>query len=48
MCSHTIEHVDNPAAFDIELRRVGANVKYIITPLWDLAAAFNFCSGPCL
>mgnify|MGYP001553944126 CR=1 FL=1 len=42
MCSHTIEHVDNPAAFDRELRRVGAHVKYIIPPLWDIAAAFNF------
>ncbi|THB73605.1 MAG: methyltransferase domain-containing protein [Desulfobulbaceae bacterium] len=42
ICSHTIEHVDDPVSFDRELQRVGATVTYIVPPLWDLAAALNF------
>jgi hypothetical protein len=41
LCSHTAEHVDDPARFDLELRRVGREVTYILPPLWDLAAALN-------
>ncbi|MBS0003236.1 MAG: methyltransferase domain-containing protein [Thioalkalivibrio sp.] len=41
LCSHTIEHVDDPDAFWAELSRVGKHVTVILPPLWDLAAAFN-------
>ena len=42
LCSHTIEHVDDPVRFFEELRRVGHEVTLIIPPLWDLSAALNF------
>ncbi len=42
LCSHTVEHIEDPARFDKELRRVSRHVLYIVPPLWDLAAAFNF------
>ena len=42
LCSHTLEHVDSPERFDRELRRVGQDVHYILPPLWDIGAAFNF------
>jgi len=42
LCSHTIEHVDNPELFLSELNRVGKRVTILIPPLWDLSAAFNF------
>ena len=41
LCSHTIEHVDNPEAFFTELARVGKTVTIVIPPLYDLAAVFN-------
>lgn len=41
LCSHTIEHVDDPRRFYAELQRVGKNVTFVIPPLYDLAAAFN-------
>lgn len=41
LCSHTIEHVDDPDAFWTELNRVGRHVTIILPPLWDLAAALN-------
>lgn len=41
LCSHTIEHVEDPEWFDRELRRVGKHVTYVLPPLWDLSAAFN-------
>ncbi len=41
MSSHTVEHLDEPAAFDRELRRVGKNVVYIVPPLWDVGAMLN-------
>lgn len=41
LCSHTIEHVDDPERFFRELQRVGRHVTLIIPPLWDLSAAFN-------
>lgn len=41
LCSHTIEHVEDPEQFDRELRRVGKQVTYVLPPLWDLSAAFN-------
>lgn len=42
LCSHTLEHIDDPRAFDKELRRVGRNVVYIVPPIWDLGAQLNF------
>jgi SAM-dependent methyltransferase len=41
LCSHTAEHVDYPARFDRELRRVANEVVYVLPPIWDLAAALN-------
>ncbi len=41
LCSHTVEHVDQPEELDSELSRVGRRVVYIVPPLWDIAAAFN-------
>ena len=41
LSSHTVEHLDEPAAFDRELRRVGKHVVYIVPPLWDVAAVLN-------
>ncbi len=42
LCSHTIEHVEDPERFFDELTRVGGDVTLIVPPLWDLAAVFNF------
>jgi len=42
LCSHTVEHVEDPEAFDRELRRVGNMVCYLVPPIWDLSAACNF------
>lgn len=41
LCSHTIEHVEDPERFFEELQRVGGEVTLVIPPLWDLSAAFN-------
>lgn len=41
LCSHTIEHVDNPEKFLQELYRVGEKVTVVLPPLWDFSAAFN-------
>jgi hypothetical protein len=41
LCSHTLEHVDEPQAMFAELRRVGQQVTILVPPLWDLAAALN-------
>lgn len=41
LCSHTIEHVEDPDLFLRELQRVGNHVKIVIPPLWDFTAAFN-------
>ncbi len=42
LCSHTLEHVDDPAAMLREMRRVGRHVTIVLPPLWDIAAALNF------
>lgn len=41
LCSHTIEHVDDPQAFFKELQRVGQKVTLVIPPLYDITAALN-------
>ena len=41
LCSHTLEHVDEPQAMFDELRRVGRHVTVLVPPLWDLAGALN-------
>lgn len=42
LCSHTIEHVDDPAALFAELQRVSKSVTLLVPPIWDVAAALNF------
>jgi len=41
LCSHTIEHLEDPRRFYRELQRVGREVMLVVPPLWDLSAAFN-------
>jgi SAM-dependent methyltransferase len=41
LCSHTIEHVDDPRQFYNELQRVGKQVTLVVPPLYDLAAVCN-------
>ncbi len=41
LCSHSIEHVDDPETFFDELRRVSEQVTLEVPPLWDVAAVFN-------
>lgn len=41
LCSHTLEHVEDPDAFYQELQRVGCDVVVVLPPLWDLAAVLN-------
>ncbi len=41
LCSHTMEHVEDPDAFFRELGRVGNRVTLVLPPLWDLAGALN-------
>lgn len=41
LCSHTLEHVEDPQAFWKELNRIGENVTLILPPLWDVAAVLN-------
>ncbi len=41
LCSHTIEHVEDPKAFYEELDRVSENVTMVVPPLWDLSAVLN-------
>lgn len=40
--SHTIEHLENPDLFYKELKRVSENITFLIPPLWDLFALFDF------
>ena len=41
LCSHTMEHVENPDAFFRELQRVGKRVTMVLPPLWDPAGVLN-------
>ncbi len=38
VCSHTMEHVDNPEMFYLELKRVSKSVTLLVPPVWDIAA----------
>ncbi|MDA2936460.1 class I SAM-dependent methyltransferase [Patescibacteria group bacterium AH-259-L05] len=42
LCSHTMEHANNPKAFFKELQRVGKDITIVIPPLWDIGAALYF------
>lgn len=42
LCSHTMEHVENPKLFFSELSRIGKEVTIVIPPFYDLAAMLNF------
>ena len=41
LCSHTIEHIENPERFHRELSRVAEEVTLIIAPLWDVGSVIN-------
>ncbi|MDZ7796223.1 MAG: methyltransferase domain-containing protein [Candidatus Marinimicrobia bacterium] len=41
LCSHTMEHVDDPRRFYAELQRVGKHITVVVPPLYDLAAVFD-------
>lgn len=41
LCSHTIEHVDDPERFYTELQRVGRRVTLVVPPLYDVAAVLS-------
>lgn len=41
LCSHTIEHVEDPERFFAELQRVGEEVTLVVPPLWDISAVLN-------
>jgi SAM-dependent methyltransferase len=41
LCSHTMEHVENPDAFFRELERIGKRITLVLPPLWDPAGALN-------
>jgi len=41
LCSHTMEHVDDPELFYKELERVSKNITIVIPPLWDIFAVLN-------
>jgi hypothetical protein len=41
LCSHTIEHVEDPGTFFAEMQRVSKHVTLVVPPLWDLSAALN-------
>ncbi len=42
ICSHTMEHVENPDKFFKELARVSKNVILLVPPLWDFGCFLNF------
>lgn len=41
LCSHTVEHVEDPERFLKEMERVSRDVTLVIPPLWDLSAVVN-------
>ncbi|MDH7512894.1 MAG: methyltransferase domain-containing protein [Clostridiales bacterium] len=41
LCSHTLEHVEDPVGFYKELTRVGKQITIVLPPLWDFAGVLN-------
>jgi len=41
ICSHTLEHVDDPMKFFKELQRISEHVVILVPPLWDYGCMFN-------
>jgi SAM-dependent methyltransferase len=41
LCSHTLEHVEDPQRFFAELKRVGESVTVVVPPLYDIFAVFD-------
>lgn len=41
VCSHTMEHVEEPEKFFRELKRVSKNVTVLVPPLWDYGCMLN-------
>ncbi|MDD5172368.1 MAG: methyltransferase domain-containing protein [Candidatus ainarchaeum sp.] len=41
ICSHALEHVEDPVRFFKELQRVSENVVILVPPLWDYGCMFN-------
>lgn len=41
LCSHTIEHVEDPTQFFNEMQRISKQVTLVVPPLWDLSAVLN-------
>lgn len=42
ICSHTMEHVENPYNFLKELKRISKNVVLLVPPIWDMGCFLNF------
>src|SRR6056297_2061140 len=42
LCSHTMEHVEEPHKFFKELQRVSKKVTVVVPPLYDITAVLNF------
>lgn len=41
ICSHAMEHVEDPVKFFRELKRVSENVTVLVPPLWDFGCMIN-------
>lgn len=41
ICSHIMEHVEDPIKFFRELKRVSKNVVILVPPLWDFGCMVN-------
>lgn len=39
LCSHTLEHVEDPEKFCNELQRISKNLTIVVPPLWDISAS---------
>jgi len=42
LCSHTMEHIENPYKFYKELKRISKGVVLLIPPVWDIGCFLNF------
>lgn len=42
LCSHTMEHVEQPERFFEELKRISKDVVLLVPPLWDILAMAEF------